>query len=81
MAYPHPVYERILPTGARSYSVRGMTCEHCVMSVREEIAEVRGVEHVDVDLADGRVVVVGSGLDDHAVIAAVAEAGYEAVAA
>ncbi|MBX5470322.1 MAG: cation transporter, partial [Thermoleophilaceae bacterium] len=31
------------PVSQRTYSVTGMTCEHCVLSVREEVAEVAGV--------------------------------------
>jgi copper chaperone len=61
----------------RSYTVSGMTCSHCVASVREEVAEVAGMETVDVDLASGRLTVAGTGIDDAAVRAAVAEAGYE----
>ena len=57
-----------------------MTCDHCVLSVREEVGEVAGVADVDVDLATGRVMVVGEGFDDEAVKHAVAEAGYEVVA-
>jgi copper chaperone len=63
----------------KTYTVTGMTCAHCVLSVREEVAEVTGVESVDVDLATGRVAILGNGVDDDAVAAAVAEAGYEAV--
>ncbi len=59
------------------YVVQGMTCSHCVLSVREEVAEVPGVERVDVDLGSGRMTVSGEGVDDGAVRAAVAEAGYE----
>jgi copper chaperone len=62
---------------ARTYNVRGMTCSHCVMSVREEVAEVPGVEAVEVDLASGRLRVAGEDISDEAVRAAVAEAGYE----
>jgi copper chaperone len=61
----------------RQYTVVGMTCEHCVLSVREEVGEVAGVTEVDVDLAGGRLVVAGAGFADEAVRAAVAEAGYE----
>ncbi len=61
-----------------TYTVKGMTCEHCVASVREEVSEVAGVTGVDVDLASGRVVVSGDA-DDAAVRAAVDEAGYEVV--
>ena len=61
----------------REYTVQGMTCAHCVMSVREEVSEVAGVTSVDVDLAAGRVTVTGDGVADAAVREAVAEAGYE----
>jgi len=60
-----------------TYRVTGMTCGHCVLSVREEVAEVDGVTAVDVDLDSGRMVVSGAGVDDAAVRAAVEEAGYE----
>ena len=62
-----------------TYTVAGMTCSHCVASVSEEVAEVAGVEQVDVDLASGRLAVTGTDVSDDAVRAAVAEAGYEVV--
>jgi copper chaperone len=68
------------PLETRDYVVQGMTCDHCVLSVREEVSEVRGVAAVDVDLAAGRLTVTGSDLSDDAVRDAVAEAGYEVVA-
>ena len=64
----------------REYSVQGMTCQHCVASVRGELAEVTGVDSVDVDLATGRVSVTGEGFSDDEVRAAVREAGYEVAA-
>jgi copper chaperone len=64
----------------RTYTVTGMTCAHCVASVREEVSEVAGVEAVEVDLASGRLSVTGDSVSDEAVLAAVAEAGYEATA-
>jgi copper chaperone CopZ len=68
------------PTSQRTYSVAGMTCAHCVLSVREEVSEIAGVESVDVDLASGRLTVAGEGFGDDAVRRAVVEAGYEVVA-
>ena len=44
---------------ARAFTVEGMTCAHCVLSVREEVSEVAGVSAVDVDLASGRMTVSG----------------------
>jgi copper chaperone len=63
-----------------TYTVNGMTCGHCVLSVREEVGEVDGVTAVDVDLRSGRLVVTGEGVDAAAVRAAVEEAGYEVAA-
>ena len=60
-----------------TYTVTGMTCSHCVLSVTEEVSEVTGVDAVDVDLATGRLSVSGEGFSDEAVKDAVAEAGYE----
>lgn len=60
-----------------TYTVTGMTCDHCVRSVEEEVSEVAGVAGVDVDLATGRLTVAGEGFSDDAIRAAVAEAGYE----
>ena len=59
-----------------TYAIAGMTCEHCVRAVGEEVSAVPGVSSVDVDLASGRLVVEGDGFDDAAVRAAVDEAGY-----
>ncbi|GAA4151625.1 heavy-metal-associated domain-containing protein [Actinomadura keratinilytica] len=64
-----------------TYTVTGMTCGHCVSSVKEEVGEIDGVTAVDVDLASGRVTVTSEGpIDDDKVRAAVAEAGYEVTA-
>jgi copper chaperone len=65
---------------ARDYIVEGMTCSHCVLSVREEVSEVPGVSAVEVDLPSGRMTVSGRDLDDEAVRAAVTEAGYDLAA-
>ena len=56
------------------FTVSGMTCQHCVASVTEEVTELPGVTEVDVDLAGGRLRVVGDVTADQ-VQAAVAEAG------
>ncbi len=65
---------------ASTYTVKGMTCEHCKASVVEEVEQVPGVTGVDVDLTSGRVVVSGEDFTDDAVRQAVDEAGYEVAA-
>jgi len=64
-------------TEPRVYTVVGMTCDHCVLSVTEEVAEVAGVDSVDVDLASGRLEVSGADFADADVAEAVEAAGYE----
>jgi copper chaperone len=60
------------------YVVTGMTCEHCVSSVRSEVGELPGVTAVEVDLASGKVSVTSAApLDFGQVRAAVDEAGYK----
>lgn len=61
----------------KTYAVQGMTCGHCEMSVREEVEEVAGVSSVRADRATGKLTVLGEEVDDDAVRAAVAEAGYQ----
>ena len=63
----------------RTYIVEGMTCEHCVDAVRSEVSGLPGVTTVDIDLDTKLVQVAGDDIDDAAVVAAVEEAGYEAV--
>jgi copper chaperone len=63
----------------RSYTVGGMSCEHCVNAVTAEVGEVPGVRDVAVDLDTGTVTVTGDSIDDEAVQAAVDEAGYSLV--
>jgi copper chaperone len=59
-------------------SVPGMHCAHCERAVKNEVFAVPGVSDVVVDLGTKVVTVTGSPLDEGAVRAAVAEAGYEA---
>jgi copper chaperone len=60
-------------------SIEGMSCKHCVMHVKTALEAVPGVESVEVDLATKSASVSGEGLDDAALKAAVAEAGYTVV--
>jgi copper chaperone CopZ len=64
-----------------TYVVAGMSCDHCRVAVTEEVSSVDGVATVEVDLGSKLVRVRGDGVDDTAVVAAIDEAGYDAVAA
>ena len=66
---------------SQQYAVRGMTCDHCVVAVTEEISALSGVISVDIELVmngNARVTVASEHpLDANLVRAAVDEAGYE----
>ena len=66
-----------------TYTVRGMTCGHCVNAVTEELLTVMGVTDVAIDLVEGGDSTVSvtstEPLDVDQVKAAVDEAGYELV--
>jgi copper chaperone CopZ len=68
----------------QSYLVSGMTCDHCVSAVRDEVSKVYGVIDVQVDLVPGAIstVIVASEqpVAESSVRQAVDEAGYEVVA-
>ena len=61
-----------------TYSVPAIHCDHCAMSIREEVSEVEGVEEVDVDIESKVVTIRGRELSDAALRTAIQEAGYEA---
>ena len=64
-------------TSTATFTVSGMTCEHCVASVSDEVLEIAGVTVVDVDLPTGRLTITSDQpLPEDAVASAVDEAGY-----
>ena len=40
---------------ASSIKVKGMSCQHCVMSVTKALGQLEGIKNVQVDLAKGEV--------------------------
>jgi len=64
-----------------AYLVPGMTCSHCKVAVTAEVTQVPGVSAVEVDLDSKLVRVHGNDVDAAALVAAIDEAGYDAVPA
>lgn len=64
-----------------TYTVTGMTCDNCEKHIREEVEQVVGITGIEISRTTGSLTVTtaGSPVDDAAVIAAVTEAGYQAV--
>jgi copper chaperone len=65
-------------TQTTTYTVAGLHCSGCVASVSEEVREIPGVQDVDVSLETGALTITtAEPVDEDAVKAAVAEAGYQ----
>jgi copper chaperone len=65
---------------ATTLKVKGMSCQHCVMSVTKALGQLDGVKNVQVDLAKGEVrfdnakEVTSSQIEK-----AISDAGYEVI--
>lgn len=60
----------------KTYTVKGMSCNHCKNNTEKVIRTVKGVESVTVDLQSGIATVIGDGIDDEAVKEAVESIGF-----
>ncbi len=58
-----------------TYSVSGISCDHCKRAIEAEVSGVADVVAVDVDVDAKQVTVVGG--DDAAIRAAIDSAGYD----
>lgn len=66
----------------KKLNVTGMMCQHCVAHVTKALEGVDGVSDVAVSLEEGTATCeAAEGVTDEALVAAVAEAGYEATVA
>jgi copper chaperone len=65
---------------SRTYTVKGMTCDHCAGAVTAEVTKIPGVTDVNVDVEQGRLTVTSTtSVSTEAVTEAVEEAGYAVV--
>ncbi|CAK7192074.1 Copper chaperone CopZ [Commensalibacter sp. Nvir] len=60
----------------KTYNIKGMTCQHCVKTVKEALRKLPGVKTVDVDLKQGTVSVEGD-VEKSAIKKAIEKEGYE----
>jgi len=63
-----------------TYSIPGVSCEHCRAAITGEVSKVEGVTGVEVDLDTKLVVVHGESVSDAEVRAAIDDAGYDVAA-
>ena len=63
----------------RIITIEGMSCNHCAMAVKNALAEIEGIFHVDVELNNNRAIVEGDNLSDEVLKEKIEEAGYDVV--
>jgi hypothetical protein len=78
LLWPTPLAGAPVDEGVRTMLLKigGMTCSHCVDTVRRALSECAGVTSVQVDLKTGIAVVGGEGVDVPSLSRAVESAGY-----
>ena len=65
---------------ATTLKVKGMSCQHCVMSVTKALGQLEGIKNVQVDLAKGEVRFDNTrGIASDKIAKAITNAGYEVV--
>jgi len=65
---------------ATTLKVKGMSCQHCVMSVTKALNQLEGIKNVQVDLQKGEVRFDNTkGVVAARIEKAIEEAGYEVV--
>ena len=60
----------------REFRIEGMSCHHCVMSVKKEIEKIPGVASSDVRIGSALVSFEETKVSEQDVKAAIQEAGY-----
>lgn len=65
---------------ATRLNVKGMSCQHCVMSVTKALSQLDGIKNVQVDLAKGEVRFDNTKeVGPSQIEKAISDAGYEVV--
>ena len=65
---------------ATTLKVKGMSCQHCVMSVTKALGQLEGIKNVQVDLAKGEVRFDNSKeVPSNRIENAIKDAGYEVI--
>jgi len=65
---------------ATTLKVKGMSCQHCVMSVTKALSQLEGIKNVQVDLAKGEVRFDNTKeMTSNRIVKAIEDAGYEVI--
>ena len=60
-----------------SLKIKGMSCQHCVGSVKKALEDISGISQVTVNLDVGEASFENEGVDSEEIRAAIAKIGFE----
>jgi len=60
-----------------SLKIKGMSCQHCVGSVKKALEDISGLSRVTVNLDAGEATFENEGVDREEIRAAIAKIGFE----
>ncbi|MBI5647322.1 MAG: heavy-metal-associated domain-containing protein [Ignavibacteriae bacterium] len=63
----------------KTYTISGMSCQHCVMAVKKELAKLENLDAAEVRIGAADVEYDPTRVDEAAIRAAIIEAGYAVV--
>jgi copper chaperone len=58
-------------------TIEGMSCQHCVMSVKKAVEKIRGVASAEVSIGNAKVLFDESKTNRNEIAKAVADAGFK----
>lgn len=59
--------------------IEGMSCNHCVMAVKNALSQIEGVSRVDVELNNNRAIVEGETIPNEIIKEKIEDAGYDVI--
>jgi len=63
----------------KTIKIEGMSCNHCVMAVKNALSEIVGVSSINVELENKKAIVEGKNLSDENLKEAIEDAGYDVI--
>ena len=63
----------------KTIKIEGMSCNHCVMAVKDALSEIVGVSSINVELENKKAIVEGKNLSDENLKEAIEDAGYDVI--
>ena len=58
-------------------AVKGMTCNHCLATIKRTVLNIKNVKNVEIDLKSGKTIITGEDIDIKNIKNSIKELGYK----